>query len=353
MDTSLPYASVVEEYTGASTTPSARYDYGDDLVRMDRGGVYYYIYDGLGSTRQLVNTAGAVTDAWGYSAFGELASHTGSTVNSFLFNAQQFDQASGNSYLRARYYDQSNGRFVSQDPLQGVERTPVTLHRYLYANNEPTDRIDPGGQENDLIETEGELVVETITAPEEAATSIIAQINAPAEIAEVAGEAGGEGINLGEAVTYFLGVATAFLTPQLFHHPEQIDQQKYNRMRVQLQEGTDNNYSRVILGPKNPGVPQRGVRDAMTLIYQQAPSSPKAKWFPFKKEEEDFYYAILDMSASLTRYTGSGTPRDGNIEREKWIGKDGKEYRLDLENLEGRNNLSVKNGGFIIIPLND
>ena len=42
VDTSLPYASVVEEYTGASTTPSARYDYGDDLVRMDRGsGVYY------------------------------------------------------------------------------------------------------------------------------------------------------------------------------------------------------------------------------------------------------------------------------------------------------------------------
>ena len=57
VDTSLAYASVVEEYSGTNTVPSARYDYGDDLVRMDRGGVYYYIYDGLGSTRQLVNTA--------------------------------------------------------------------------------------------------------------------------------------------------------------------------------------------------------------------------------------------------------------------------------------------------------
>ena len=104
VDTSLPYASVVEEYSGS--TLSARYDYGDDLVRMDRGsGVYYYLYDGLGSTRQLVNTSGAVTDTWGYSAFGELASHTGTTVNPFLFNAQQFDQASGDYYLRARYYD--------------------------------------------------------------------------------------------------------------------------------------------------------------------------------------------------------------------------------------------------------
>ncbi len=151
VDTSLPYASVVEEYTGGSTTPSARYDYGDDLVRMDRGGVYYYLYDGLGSTRQLVNTAGAVTDTWAYSAFGELASHTGSTVNPFLFNAQQFDQASGDYFLRARYYDQSNGRFISQDPFSGSNEDPISLHRYLYASVDPVDRVDPSGKD-DLAE---------------------------------------------------------------------------------------------------------------------------------------------------------------------------------------------------------
>ena len=57
VDTSLPYASVVEEYYGstlANGTLAARYDYGDDLVRMDRGGVYYYLYDGLGSTDHLI-----------------------------------------------------------------------------------------------------------------------------------------------------------------------------------------------------------------------------------------------------------------------------------------------------------
>ena len=149
VDTSLPYASVVEEYSNG--TLAARYDYGDDLVRMDRGsGVYYYIYDGLGSTRQLVNTVGAVTDTWGYSAFGELASRTGSTVNPFLFNAQQFDQASGDYYLRARYYDQSNGRFISQDPFSGNNEDPISLHRYLYADDDPTDRIDPTGLDPSL-----------------------------------------------------------------------------------------------------------------------------------------------------------------------------------------------------------
>ena len=135
-----------------NTAFAARYDYGDDLVRMDRGsGVYYYLYDGLGSTRQLVNTAGAVTDSYGYSAFGEMAYRTSAaqtpTVNPFLFNAQQFDGASGDYYLRARYYDQSNGRFLGQDANEGNEEDPITLHRYLYAGAEPVDQVDPSGND--------------------------------------------------------------------------------------------------------------------------------------------------------------------------------------------------------------
>ena len=152
VDTSLPYASVVEEYNG--TTLAARYDYGGDLLRMDRtspASVSYYLYDGLGSTRQLVNTGGAVTDTWGYSAFGEMAAHTGTTANPFLFNAQQFDGASGNYFLRARYYDQSTGRFISQDPFEGVDNNPISLHRYFYTADDPVNYTDPGGR--DLGET--------------------------------------------------------------------------------------------------------------------------------------------------------------------------------------------------------
>jgi len=145
VDTSLPYASVVEEYSGS--TLAARYDYGDDLVRMDRaGGVYYYLYDGLGSTRQLVGTNGSVTDSYYYDGFGTGLTRTGSTVNPFLFNAQQFDTASGDYYLRARYYDPTSGRFLSQDPYSGSNDDPISLHRYLYADADPINIVDPSGE---------------------------------------------------------------------------------------------------------------------------------------------------------------------------------------------------------------
>ena len=142
---------------------AARYDYGDDLVRMDRGsGVYYCLYDGLGSTRQLVNPDGTVTVSYGYTAFGEMAAHTGSTANPFLFNAQQLDGASGDYYLRARYYDQSNGRFISQDPYSGCNNDPVSLHRCLYASGDPVNRIDPGGSDDTLVRQLSTLGVNAI-----------------------------------------------------------------------------------------------------------------------------------------------------------------------------------------------
>ncbi|MBV9850709.1 MAG: hypothetical protein JO250_13630, partial [Armatimonadetes bacterium] len=49
VDTSLAFPSVAEERDGSGSL-LARYDSGDDLVRMDRGGgTYYYLFDGLGS----------------------------------------------------------------------------------------------------------------------------------------------------------------------------------------------------------------------------------------------------------------------------------------------------------------
>ncbi len=51
-------------------------------------------------------------------------------------------------YLRARYYDPSNGRFNRLDPFAGNANDPQSLHKYVYAHNDPVQGIDPTGQLN-------------------------------------------------------------------------------------------------------------------------------------------------------------------------------------------------------------
>ncbi|MEJ2406742.1 MAG: RHS repeat-associated core domain-containing protein [Candidatus Thiodiazotropha sp.] len=48
-------------------------------------------------------------------------------------------------YLRARYYNPASGRFTQQDSWMGNNSDPITLHKYLYADASPVNKIDPSG----------------------------------------------------------------------------------------------------------------------------------------------------------------------------------------------------------------
>jgi RHS repeat-associated protein len=48
------------------------------------------------------------------------------------------DEGNGLSYMRARYYDQSFGRFISQDPIWNS-------NLYEYSANDPINFSDPSG----------------------------------------------------------------------------------------------------------------------------------------------------------------------------------------------------------------
>jgi RHS repeat-associated protein len=151
VDSNRPYAQVLEEYE--EDTLAATYVYGDDLISQNRGDLSYYLYDGQLSTRQLIDDTGVVTDSYDYDAFGNLLNSSGTTVNNYRYTGEQFDPNAGFYYLRARYYDQGTGRFTSVDPYSGNMHEPVTLHRYLYAGNNPVMNRDPSGE----VFTLGEL----------------------------------------------------------------------------------------------------------------------------------------------------------------------------------------------------
>jgi RHS repeat-associated protein len=107
----------------------------------------FYGYDGFGSVRQLTNLAGTVTDTYSYDAFGNLLNSTGTTPNNYLYRGEQFDPTLNLYYVRARYYNPATGRFISRDPENGKSRDPKSLQKYLYANGDPINRIDPVGRE--------------------------------------------------------------------------------------------------------------------------------------------------------------------------------------------------------------
>ena len=145
VDKNREHSQVLEERNGAGAL-AVSYVHGDDLISQRRGNVSsFYHYDGLGSTRQLTDDAGAVTDAYTYEAFGNLLAATGATPNSFLFTGEQYDPNVGFYYLRARHYDPSVGRFISADPFAGNIFEPASLHKYLYANLDPVNNTDPSG----------------------------------------------------------------------------------------------------------------------------------------------------------------------------------------------------------------
>ncbi len=140
------FAQVIEEYLANGDTV-ASYVHGNDLIaKEDSNGQIFYQVDGLGSTRSLTDINGELIHSYEYDAYGNLTESLGSVDNNYLFAGEQFDSHLEGYYLRARYYDNETGRFVSRDPFTGFNEQPMTLHDYLYGNANPVNFVDPSGE---------------------------------------------------------------------------------------------------------------------------------------------------------------------------------------------------------------
>jgi RHS repeat-associated protein len=156
------YSQVVEERVSGAV--SRAYVFGRKaLSKRDlNAGAWvqsYYEQDGHGSVVLLTDSSGTTTDSYEYDAFGVVLRRTGSTPNTILYSGEWWDDAQGLQYLRARWYDSANGRFVSADAWEGGENDPLSLHRYQYGVGNPISNIDPSGFTN-LNEEEGVVTIQ-------------------------------------------------------------------------------------------------------------------------------------------------------------------------------------------------
>jgi RHS repeat-associated protein len=69
----------------------------------------------------------------------------GSSAEPYLFTGEPRDLETGFTFLRARYYDPSIGRFMSRDRWAGLGAVPQSLNRYTYARNGPLTHADHSG----------------------------------------------------------------------------------------------------------------------------------------------------------------------------------------------------------------
>lgn len=97
----------------------------------------------LNTTLAAIDTAGAVSESYLATAYGELEAE--SPLSRHQFTGEYLERDARLTYLRARWYQPSSGRFISLDPVWGRQGNPKTLSRYGYANNDPVHFTDPTG----------------------------------------------------------------------------------------------------------------------------------------------------------------------------------------------------------------
>ena len=124
------------------------YAYGHSLTsKTDAdGNVVYFSSDLIGSVSILTDANGTILNKYAYDTFGNILTSTETIDNQFQFVGSDgviCDLGPQSLYyMRARYYDASTGRFISEDPL-GLSAGDSNLYRYC--RNNVIQNVDPAG----------------------------------------------------------------------------------------------------------------------------------------------------------------------------------------------------------------
>ena len=104
---------------------------------------YLFQHDVVNSVAATSKANGGASATASYFVFGETQSTTGAAVSRLKYTGRE-DDGTGLYQYRARYYDPSIGRFVSEDPA-GFQGSGANW--YAYVGNNPVNATDPTGKE--------------------------------------------------------------------------------------------------------------------------------------------------------------------------------------------------------------
>ena len=146
---------------------------GETIARLTNqpGSNYSYLHpDHLGSAVAATDPNGALLWREHYTAYGEKMLSPAANDNHDGFTGHVSDEASGLTYMQARYYDPVIARFLSADPVGFVDSgfNPQMFNRYSYVANDPINVVDPDGRVGvavkfvrKLVKNKGDIVQTT------------------------------------------------------------------------------------------------------------------------------------------------------------------------------------------------
>lgn len=125
--------------TDGSGNIRTRYIRGINYIAQYSNGtsLAYYLYNGHGDVVQTVSASGEVQNRYDYDIFGNPVLTIEISACNIRYAREYLDNETGLYYLRARYYDPSIGRFISEDSYWGEDTNPLSLNLYTYCYNDP------------------------------------------------------------------------------------------------------------------------------------------------------------------------------------------------------------------------
>ena len=146
-DQNRAFTQAIVEYSALGDLQRS-YTYGTDeaISFSAQGDTTYLISDEIRTVVAQTDEQGNISGEYQYDAFGNLISDLPGIESPLQYTGEFRDPETGLTYLRARYLDNQQGRFISTDPYSGNFEDPTSLHRYLYSRNSPLVFSDPSGE---------------------------------------------------------------------------------------------------------------------------------------------------------------------------------------------------------------